>query len=1046
MGWHNRTLANQWPNTISIHTANESNNLVKYNKNLMSILELFNIDDQPEYDLLKNCTGVFTLVGCQPKGWAVIPCKQKLYTTFICLARISTTTGKSHTVEWRSWDPMNVTCGADYVFIGGKCLTFKKSGSTDASYINAHSACQAEGGGLLSITEIPPPKKLEVPIFDNIGVLRMLSVGYFPEEVSLKMTGVPFTYDTKHPELSHIFPLLDMLPTMAREVHMMLPVFEILTGYCWMLEMGYWQSRASIVRSKSRPTQGSQEVYWGWKARECLEDIKATTFVCERLPSSVNTTCRSGHFTCGDGTCVLSVYVCDHVNDCLNAEDERECPVNFYTTNSMYDVKIYLELFACVLNQNETIDYAPAHSFCDGLHSCNIIDEDLCSYGDIKPIELLRRTLLTSEIIKGRFIQSFYEAVKSMESDRHSRVIELSKRNSSLALNNDMFLFSLDLIMASDHNHNYTLDEFLMVCDETKTYHSVYDYCVIFARYPCTYGKYSEVCRHVACSGMFRCRDYACIRLSSMCDGHDDCPLAEDEDSCFNITCPGVLKCRNENRCIGLEQICNGRRDCMYSSDDEMTCIMCMVGCRCEGYIMYCGSVESELYVVQGLKYTKSLILKGYIQNISFHLISPIHLVFIDVSFSNIYLVLPNKSGMNLSNTNIFYANFSRNYIKFDYFLLDDIFHKLVVLDFSHNLLTILANSSLLNLKHLKLLQFEKNPIIHIIFSMFKNFPELWILDVTSIYLFKCKFSYDKMELVSSLVIRADDALFCCYFTNTAKCITSLLLKCHGFIERVYVLIIICLFTLLALIVSISSSGTYLHALIRQGLRNALFSVLLNIGLSEIILSLYLCSIVAVNIYDVNIVYWQRGNMCKILRIMLSLSLISNIIMRVMAALVLLLKVIYPFKHQCRWLHEMWLICGLIWVLSTLYTNFISRITFSNNVFCTYWCQGSKQLLSLKITVIIIEIVCISSWIICIVMTHSALKTSMVSVSKMKNEVSHWVFRIIFPLAIEAGAEVLFRVLSIVFFLFEFSNSMKLDLFCMGIILFVMPIKIVMSL
>ena len=72
------------------------------------------------------------------------------------------------------------------------------------------------------------------------------------------------------------------------------------------------------------------------------------------------------------------------------------------------------------------------------------------------------------------------------------------------------------------------LDSFVLHCEESMTFYTVYDYCIIHDKYPCVYGKYSQMCRSFLCVGMFKCREYGCIRLSSMCDGHVDCLSAED--------------------------------------------------------------------------------------------------------------------------------------------------------------------------------------------------------------------------------------------------------------------------------------------------------------------------------------------------------------------------------------------------------------------------------------------------------------------------------------------------------------------------------------
>ena len=56
----------------------------------------------------------------------------------------------------------------------------------------------------------------------------------------------------------------------------------------------------------------------------------------------------------------------------------------------------------------------------------------------------------------------------------------------------------------------------------------------------------------------------------------------------------------------------------------------------------------------------------------------------------------------------------------------------------------------------------------------------------------------------------------------------------------------------------------------------------------------YITCLLTVAWRNVNIIAWQSGNICIIIQRLLNLALVSNIILRFLAALVLLIKVIYP--------------------------------------------------------------------------------------------------------------------------------------------------------
>ena len=1056
MDWNNKKLIYQWPNIISIQSKNKSYTFQNINRNIKSILKLNAITDQPEYTFDKNCTGVFTIIGCRARGWTAIPCERTFYTAFVCLPINKFTV--SHMKKEKTFHIANKACDKDWLMIAGKCLTFLSSNDRYISFQNAHTTCERRNGRLLSVTQIPPPTKLkrELKLPDSIKIIQAVGAryGFKPEVIALKALGIPFTYDREHSELSHVLPLLDMLPFMSAKRPLILPLFEIITGTCWILELGYLQkSQRELSEPKKEYTR--KNVHWGLKGSECASTVSATTSVCERPPYKLNITCILGHFACEDNTCILSMYVCDEINDCLNGEDEYACPKSTYTTTqSLFNLKILSDsMIICIRSENYTthtgqVMYTHVHSICDGLHTCTIINEELCRYMKIQNIQKSHIFLFGMEKTIEKTAYKDH-VMRSVFRDFDNNILEMAGRNgSSIApkyrANNPYEKLHL---MTNLHNAQ---DELVLPCPEMGTVHSVYDYCVIHNRYPCTYEKYSEICRPVVCSGMYKCREYACIRLSSMCDGHADCPSGEDEYSCVNISCPGVLKCRNENRCIGLEQICDGRSDCMYSSDDEMMCNQCAEGCQCVGYIIECGDIKSDLYELTNNHQEKLLKLRGHITVLSFEVYHPLNLVALDVSFCNVRRVMPGNFNKNFFDTNLFHVNLRTNLIRNDYFLLGKEFHKLFILDLGNNYLTILVNSSLVYLKHIHILKFDKNPIMYVRLSIFKNFPNLRIIDISNLYLFNTIFDLKDVQIQSLLEVRTNDSLFCCLFKNSVRCLAPVIIKCYGLIYKLSDVIVISILVSLALIISILSAGHYLYLLIRQHLKNALFSVLLNISISESLSTIYLCCIVISNLKELNIVYWQTGQFCKILQKLLAVALISNIIFRSAGSLILLSKLICPFKHQCRWLHHMWVPYVLIWILSVIYTHFIVHdYLYSYNVFCTHWCQGINRLIHLKVSLSIIEIICIFILLVSVITIHNTLKRSMDGlVTSQEYNARRRLFYIILPLAIEICVEVMFRFLGMFLVIYEYlgglgtTHSYKV---CMMLICFVMPVKIIIS-
>ena len=54
-------------------------------------------------------------------------------------------------------------------------------------------------------------------------------------------------------------------------------------------------------------------------------------------------------------------------------------------------------------------------------------------------------------------------------------------------------------------------------------------------------------CEKHTCPGYYKCHRSFCIPVHALCDGVEDCPSGEDEVSCKNFQCTGVLKCKGNS-------------------------------------------------------------------------------------------------------------------------------------------------------------------------------------------------------------------------------------------------------------------------------------------------------------------------------------------------------------------------------------------------------------------------------------------------------------------------------------------------------------------
>ena len=79
--------------------------------------------------------------------------------------------------------------------------------------------------------------------------------------------------------------------------------------------------------------------------------------------------CQSNHFECRDKTCVLFIYKCDHIGDCLDHSDEAGCIYGL--TSTLTDQLVHLPCVQSgICNAVKQVS-VPVHAICDGLYNNN---------------------------------------------------------------------------------------------------------------------------------------------------------------------------------------------------------------------------------------------------------------------------------------------------------------------------------------------------------------------------------------------------------------------------------------------------------------------------------------------------------------------------------------------------------------------------------------------------------------------------------------------------------------------------------------------------
>ena len=121
----------------------------------------------------------------------------------------------------------------------------------------------------------------------------------------------------------------------------------------------------------------------------------------------------------------------------------------------------------------------------------------------------------------------------------------------------------------------------------------------------CRNGGHLRDCSWIECTNAFKCHQSYCIPFRKVCDGITDCVYGDDETSCGNYICTGLMKCHGNSMCVHPVEVCDNVQHCP-AGDDEMLCHLqqCPLHCECLAYSIICRKPD--------LKYIPNLGSSGY--------------------------------------------------------------------------------------------------------------------------------------------------------------------------------------------------------------------------------------------------------------------------------------------------------------------------------------------------------------------------------------------------------------------------------------------------
>ena len=537
-------------------------------------------------------------------------------------------------------------------------------------------------------------------------------------------------------------------------------------------------------------------------------------------PSYVSKSCNRREFRCKHDECISEWFLLDGERDCKHGSDEDVGPSikrKVHIANSSIapcqqeNIANNIHYYQC-----EAGSCIPWHWFCDGFSDCPQGDDEKLCISTEDFTNRVRVAVQTDVHVDctGEDAVLCEKAKVCIHKDRFGDGMPDCPHTKIIPVYQNRFHKSplLPIVYLAEDEPMASLPSPACKENELPCAYSIQPQCFPFQRL-CVYDKdflgrlrychnggHLLHCSSIDCSGWFKCPGSYCLSLSHVCDGTRDCPKGDDETDCpdKSITCPDRFRCK-AGGCIQPTFVCDGINDCPYR-DDELHCSMaaCPEGCQCQASSVFCSkllvdTVDCRMVKsvqIKRVRTSLAAILNGYslvyftmtnsdIFNIAAGLFNTSQaIVSIDLS-SNYIMTIGMDPFLDLSNLR--YLNISRNAMKtMNPGSLREL-KMLIMLDASHNHLSLIQKDLLSGLHSLKVIYFNSNKLleIHISTIILGSLRVLNIGDNYIWYLYIGDPDTNRVRMSSQITVVTDTYSICCMLdVGGSECVTHNKLDC----------------------------------------------------------------------------------------------------------------------------------------------------------------------------------------------------------------------------------------------------------------------------
>ena len=479
--------------------------------------------------------------------------------------------------------------------------------------------------------------------------------------------------------------------------------------------------------------------------------------------------------------------------------------------------------------------------------------------------------------------------------------------------------------------------------------------------------KYCENTEHLRncldhkCPSMFSCNLTYCIPFHMVCDGVVDCPDARDEKHyhCATLSCPGMFKCRHDDKCIHPNFYCDGNIHCLISQDDEQFCGSCHSDCHCLGQTMTCHELRNRLhalnYTVNTLFIEKTFIkfdLRDVNTNLIILNISKVSVTSADIQNSiNIqaelrYLTLINNSLSTLESyvfsnlTRLHYLVIQKNKIGFiDSYAFSGL-NSIQYLNLTNLYIYVVSRCAFCDMATLREIDISNNSItqIHAGFLQFKN-------QIHSLNISNNNIEYfDGNGIANSLrILISNQNAMCCYVKDLISSCKSIditplceiiLINDHGLYACFLFSALLLMINIYVIICHIATNVTH-------------FTLIQNLSVVHLLYVSYLLVLIITHFwykdtFPLHKQQWLQGMPCYLETLMFVLFLLQSKCSSMLLEVNYVLVTKYSMTKRPLSKKAITYLLGLMWSINVTLATVFSKYTESSDIYCTPYSITSK--------------------------------------------------------------------------------------------------------